>query len=77
MNTPYKTEISDVRWIAYDIRKTVADRWRYFAKSCGLSRGQIETMAPAFTGDSYTYHRERSCLRNDTGDGTGGSLEEA
>ena len=37
--------------IAYDIRKTVADRWKYLAKSCGLSRGQIEAMAPAFTED--------------------------
>ena len=37
--------------IAGSIRKTVADRWRYLAKSCGLSRGQIEAMAPAFTGD--------------------------
>ena len=34
--------------IACDIRKTVADRWRDLAKSCGLSRGQIEAMAPAF-----------------------------
>ena len=37
--------------IAGSIRKTVADRWRYLAKTCGLSRGQIEAMAPAFTGD--------------------------
>ena len=37
--------------ISHDIRKTVADRWRYLAKSCGLSRGQIEAMAPAFMGD--------------------------
>ena len=28
-----------------------SDHWRYLAKSCGLSRGQIEAMAPAFTGD--------------------------
>ena len=34
--------------IACDIRKTVADRWRDLAKSCGLSRVQIEAMAPAF-----------------------------
>lgn len=34
--------------IACDIRKTVADRWRDLVKSCGLSRGQIEAMAPAF-----------------------------
>lgn len=37
--------------IAYDIRKAVADRWKYLAKSCSLSRGQIEAMAPAFTED--------------------------
>ncbi len=37
--------------IAGSIRKTIADRWRYLAKTCGLSRGQIEAMAPAFTGD--------------------------
>ena len=35
--------------IAQDIRKTVTDRWKYLAKSCGLSRGQIEAMAPAFS----------------------------
>ena len=35
--------------IARDIRKIVNDRWRYLAKACGLSRGQIEAMAPAFT----------------------------
>ena len=38
--------------IACDIRKTVADRWRDLAKSCGLSRGQIEAMAPAFMTDN-------------------------
>ena len=43
-----KKEAEDIAW---DIRKTVADRWKYLAKSCGLSRGQIEAMAPAFMGD--------------------------
>ena len=37
--------------IAQDIRKTVSDRWKYLAKSNGLSRGQIGAMAPAF----FTY----------------------
>ena len=37
--------------IAGGIRKTVAERWRNLAKSCGLSRGQIEAMAPAFRGN--------------------------
>ena len=40
-----KKEAEDM---ACNIRKTVADRWRDLAKSCGLSRGQIEAMAPAF-----------------------------
>ena len=35
--------------IAQDIRKTVSDRWKYLAKSNGLSRGQIGAMAPAFS----------------------------
>ena len=43
-----KKEAEDV---ADDIRKTVADRWKDLAKSCGLSRGQIEAMAPAFAED--------------------------
>lgn len=34
--------------IAGDIGKTVSDRWKYLAKTCGLSRGQIDAMAPAF-----------------------------
>ena len=38
--------------LARDIRKTVADCWRFFAKACGLSRGQIEAMAPAFMTSS-------------------------
>ncbi len=37
---------------ARDIRKTVADCWRSFAKACELSRGQIEAMAPAFMTSS-------------------------
>ena len=35
--------------IAQDIRKTVSGRWKYLAKSNGLSRGQIGAMAPAFS----------------------------
>lgn len=35
--------------IAQDFRKTVSDRWKYLAKSNGLSRGQIGAMAPAFS----------------------------
>lgn len=35
--------------IARTIRETVDDRWRDLARSCGLSRGQIEAMAPAFS----------------------------
>ena len=37
--------------IAQDIRKAVSGRWKYLAKSNGLSRGQIGAMAPAF----FTY----------------------
>lgn len=36
---------------ARDIRRTVEDHWRYLARSCGLSRRQIDAMSPAFTGD--------------------------
>ena len=43
----------DAENIAGDIKKTVDDRWQYLAKSCGLSRGQIEAMSPAFTAN---YH---------------------
>ena len=42
-----------------DIGKTVADRWQYLVKSCGLSREQIEAMAPAFfcePGNLITLH---------------------
>jgi hypothetical protein len=41
------------------IGKTVADRWQYLVKSCGLSREQIEAMAPAFfcePGNLITLH---------------------
>ena len=37
--------------IARDIRKTVKSRWKYLAGSYGLSRGQLEAMSPAFTGE--------------------------
>ena len=37
--------------IARDIRNTVNEHWKYLAKSCGLSRGQIEAMTPAFAGE--------------------------
>ena len=34
--------------IAGEIKKTVSGNWEPLAKTCGLSRGQIEEMAPAF-----------------------------
>ena len=40
----------DAEEIAGDIRKTVSEHWKYLAESCGLSRGKIEAMSPAFTG---------------------------
>ena len=38
----------EARTIAADIIGTVKDNWMRLAKECGLSRGQIEAMRPAF-----------------------------
>lgn len=38
----------DADVISQEIRKTVKGHWAYLAKSCGLSRSQIEAMRPAF-----------------------------
>jgi len=40
---------NDAESIAQDISATIDDRWHYVAGTCGLSRGQIEAMSPAFT----------------------------
>ena len=44
----FEIRYSDAEMIACDIRKTINDRWKYLAETNGLSRGQIESMAPAF-----------------------------
>ena len=50
----FEIRYSDAEMIACDIRKTISDRWKYLAETNELSRGQIESMAPAFHNNEKT-----------------------